>query len=306
MGETVRQNRLTLAVAVVVGLVLLARLVVYQVRDDEVAVVLTFGRATDDVTAPRTGLKWPWPVQQVRRFDRRLRVQQTPLEEVATRDGRAVLVGSFVLWRVASAQGFLQSLGDADAATRHIEKVLRSRQSETLSRHPFGALVSVDPAQLKYQEIERDLLRLVGDDLRPLGVEVKTVGIRRLGLPEETTEAVFERMKKDREAKAAAIRAEGEAEAGRLRAEADRERDTLLSAAEADARRLMGEAEREAEEAYARLAQDPELAIFLKKLAALEKLLGRRTTLVFDTSEPPFDLLERDWRAGVAPVESGR
>lgn len=301
-----RSNRLTLAVAAMVALVLLARLLVYQVRDDEVAVVLTFGRATTDVTSPRTGLKWPWPIQQVRHFDARLRVLETPLEELATKDGRAVLVGSFVLWRVASAQDFLQRLGDADAAERHVEKVLRSRQSETVSRYPFGGLVNVDPAQLRYREIEAELQRLLAQDLAPLGVEVKTVGIRRLALPEEATEAVFARMKKDREARAAAIRAEGEAEAGRIRAEADRERDTLVAAAEADARRVLGEAEREAERSYARMAEDPELAIFLKKLAALEKLLGRRTTLVFDTTEPPFDLLRRDWRSGVAPVESGR
>lgn len=300
-----RQNRLTLAVAATVAIVLLARLLVYQVRDDEVAVVLTFGQADDDddVTKPRTGLKWPWPIQQVRHFDARLRVLKTPLEEVATKDGRAVLVGSFVLWRVASAKRFLQSQGDAEAAARHIEKLLRSRQSETVSRYPFASLVSADPAQLQYVEIEGHIRDLLAADLLPLGVEVKAVGIRRLALPQEATEAVFERMKKDREARAAELQAEGEAKAGQIRAEADEARDTLIAAAEADARRVLGEAERAAEAYYKVLAEDPALAIFLKKLGALEVLLERRATLVFDKTVPPFDLLDR---AGVAPVETGR
>lgn len=296
-----RQNRLTLVVAVAVAAVLIARMVVYQVRDDEVAVVLTFGRATDDVTTPRTGLKWPWPIQQVRHFDARLRVLRTPLEEVATRDGRAVLVGSFVLWRVSSARAFLERFGDADEAAHHLEKLLRSRQSETVSRYEFGALVSTDPQQLKYVEIEQRIQELLAADLARDGLEVKLVGIRRLALPQEATEAVFQRMKKDREARAAALQAEGAAEAAKIRAKADEEKATLVGQARAHAEEVLGQAESEAEQAYRIMAQEPQLAIFLRKLDAMEKLLGRRAVLVFGRDDPPFDLLGR---GSAAPVES--
>jgi modulator of FtsH protease HflC len=294
----VRPNRLTLVVTAVVALVLLSRLVVYQVKDDEVAVVLTFGRATEDIATPRTGLKWPWPIQQVRRFDHRLRVLRAPLEEVATQDGRAVLVGSFVLWRVGSAQEFLQRVGDPEAASLHLEKALRSRQTEMVSRYDFAALVSTDPQALKYVELEQRIQAALAEDVRPLGIEVASVGIRRLSLPEEATEAVFDRMKKDREARAAKLQAEGEAEAGRIRAQADQERDTLIAAAQAEAKTLLGEAERKAEQAYAVRAEAPDLAIFLEELEALRQMLRGRTTLVFDTTQPPFDLLRRATERG--------
>ena len=78
------QNRLTLAVAVVVVLTLVLRMVVYQVRDDEVAVTLTFGRATADVTG--TGFKWPWPIERVYGTDyERLRdgVRHVVVHEIA-------------------------------------------------------------------------------------------------------------------------------------------------------------------------------------------------------------------------------
>lgn len=296
-----RQNRVTLAVAAAVVLVLILRMVTYQVRDTEVACVLTFGKPTTDRLEAGPGLKWPWPVQEVRYFDARLRVLKAPLEEMTTRDGRAILVGSFVLWRVSSAQRFIERRrGDVAEAAGSLEKLLRSAQSKTVSEYPFGALVSTDPAQLKYVELEGRILAALKAEVDGTGVEVERVGIRRLGLPKEATEAVFERMRKEREARAAQLRAAGEAEAGKVRAEADQERDTLLGAAEADARRALGEAEREAEAHYKRLAEDPELAIFLKKLEALKELVSKRTTLVLDTSQPPFDLLE-----GTAPVVTG-
>ncbi len=293
------QQRLSLVVAALVVLLLVGRTVVYQVRDSEVAVVLTFGRATRDDAEPGPHLKWPWPIQQVRHLDGRLRVLKTPLEEMATADRRPILVATFALWRVASARALVETAGDTDEASRQLGHALRSRQLETISEYPFGALVSTDRARLRYDEIEGRILEKVRADARRLGLEVEVVGIRRLGLPEAATAAVFERMKKEREARAAELQAEGEAEAGRIRAAAERERDTLLAEARAAARRTLSQAELDARVHYEALAQDPELATFLKKLEALEALLARRTTLVLDTSGPPFDLL--DPRRDAAP-----
>ena len=85
----------------------------------------------------------------------------------------------------------------------------------------------------------------------------------------------------------------------KIRAKADEEKATLVGQAKAHAEEVLGQAESEAEQAYRVMAEEPRLAIFLRKLDALEQLLGRRTVLVFGPDDAPFDLLR-----GVAPVES--
>ena len=137
-------------------------------------------------------------------------------------------------------------------------------------------------------------------DGRDYGIEVSFVGIRRLGLSDKATGAVFQRMRAERNARAEAILAEGRALAGDLRAKADAERETALSKARGEAEAILSQAETEARAAYEVLAQDADLAIYLKKIEALRKLLQQRTLIVFDTTQPPFDIL----RPAVAPVDS--
>ena len=103
-------------------------------------------------------------------------------------------------------------------------------------------------------------------------------------------------MKREREVKAAELLSQGQTEAGNIRAAAERERQEQLDAAQAESRRLLAKAEEESVAAYKVFEQDPELAIYLKKIDALKRALAGHTTLVLDTSSPPFDLL--------APVSS--
>lgn len=297
-----RENRLTLIVAAAVLLVLLLRMTVYTVQDSEVAVVLTFGDPSSERTEPGPGVKLPWPIQQVRRFDNRLRVLKGPLVQLATRDEQAILVGSFVLWRIASARTFLETVGDEEAAERRIEELLRSHQAAAISATRFGQLVSADRKALSYEQVEEQMRAGLSKEAQPLGIEVAMVGIRRLGLPKEVTLAVFERMRKEREKIASDIESLGKAEAERIRAKAEELRGQRIRNARIKAREILADAEAEARPEYEAMAVDPQLAVFLKKLEALKKMLSSKgLTLVFDTSEPPFDLLRS---GGVAPVDT--
>lgn len=298
------KSRLTIATAVLVLLVLFVQLVCFQVRETERAVVKTFGRATRDVREPGLYAKWPWPVEQVVRLDARLRVLEGPLEETVTEDKRSVLVACFVTWRIGERPGdpqrFLEALGSVQAAESRLEGMLRNAQSAAFGSFPFSALVTTERSQLRWDEVESRIQgRLVKTAREELGIEVPLVGIRRLALPKDTTESVFARMRREREVKAAEYLAQGQADADAIRAEADRFRDTELNAAHAEARKLLGEAERANEKAYRTLEEDPELAIFLRKIEALKRALAGRTTLVLDTGSAPFDLL-----APRAPVTS--
>jgi membrane protease subunit HflC len=286
------RNRLTILAASLVLVVLLLELVAFRVRETEVVVVKTFGKATRPVREPGLYWKWPWPIEEVVRQDARLRVLEGTIEETLTEDRKSVLVSCFVTWRVGDPVRFLESTETAEAGERQLERLLRNYQRTALGGFPFSALVATDRAQLGWDKIEEAIrvpLETVARD--ELGIEVVFVGIKGLELPKDTTERVFDRMKREREVKAAQLLSQGQSEAGEIRAAAERERQEALDAAEAEKRRLLAQADQESEAAYKVFEQDPELAIYLKKIEALKRALAGRTTLVLDTSSPPFDLL---------------
>lgn len=285
-------------VTFVVGLLILAIFgsisFFYQVRESEVAFKTTFGKADPD-TVSTAGLhvKAPWPIQKVHRFDARVHNFEGKFEEAQTSDALPLLVLVYAGWRIAEPQKFHSSFpGGVDDAKRSLEDLVRSTKTAAVARHPFSDFINIDPAQLKFDKIEEEILtEVAGAAKARFGMEVKFVGIKRLGFPESVTQKVFERMKEGRQSKVKQIEGEGEREASITRSGADRERNKLLATAEAEATTLRGKAEREAANAFKTLEQNPELAVFLQKLASMELVSKERATLIFDQNTPPFDLL---------------
>jgi len=122
------------------------------------------------------------------------------------------------------------------------------------------------------------------------GIEIILLGIKQLGLPESITTKVFDRMRAERQREIMRFMGEGESEAIRIHSKADAEREYILAQARADATEIIGEAEAEAAQYYSMFEQNPELAIFLFNLKALETSLTNRTTLILDQQTPPFNL----------------
>jgi modulator of FtsH protease HflC len=294
-------NRLALVATAVIALVLCLKMCLFTVQSNELAVVMTFGKPTGEDAIEGAHLKWPWPIQQVRRFDKRLRVLEGPLEELSTADQRAILVGSFALWRVRSGRQYLEQVDDAEVEHK-LQRILRSHQSAAIGRTTFGQLVSAEQAQaLRYEEVEKQIMAGMQAEVEALGIEIEMVGIRRLGLPERVTEAVFERMREERNALASSIREKGKREAKTIEQAARTAADNRRLAARTTARGTLAAAEREAAVHRRKLGTEPELAVFLKKVEALKRILADPdTTMVFGPGDLPFDLL----RSEVAPVGS--
>ena len=125
------------------------------------------------------------------------------------------------------------------------------------------------------------------------GIEVKFVGIKKLGLPESVTEKVFARMQSERDREVQRIKAEGEAAAMKIRSNAYRERDKILAEASSQAIEIRGKADAEAAEWFKVFEQNAELAMFLLNVETLESTLKDKTTLILDERTPPYDLLTR-------------
>src|SRR3989337_2916156 len=94
------RHAFTIVVGVIIAASLLLYMFAFQVRSNEVAMVLTFGRPETEIPSPGYHFKWPWPVQEVRKFDNRLHVREGRLEEGRTRDGYNIITSVFVGWRI--------------------------------------------------------------------------------------------------------------------------------------------------------------------------------------------------------------
>ncbi len=285
-------KRTPLIVGLALALLFAALQVVFIVREGEAAVVTRLGRPERTLTEAGLYTRIPWPIQRIHRFDARLHTLQGAFEETLTADGKNVLVALYCGWRIADPVLFLERLGTVQQAEISLDGLMRTHKNAALGKIAFAQLVNVEASALKHDEIEQRVFEAIRPEaLRRYGIEVAFVGIRQLGLPESIAQSVFERMRAERQEIAERYRSEGEGEAVRIRARAESERDQLLARADAEARRLRAEGEAEAAAHYQVFAQDPELALFLRKLDALRDTIGDQATLVLSADTEPFDLL---------------
>jgi membrane protease subunit HflC len=287
-----KAKRTPLLVGLALALIFAARQALVIVREGESAVVTRFGRPHRTLMEAGLHTRIPWPVERVHRFDTRLHTLRGALEETLTADGKNVLVALYCGWRIADPLLFLERLGSTRQAELSLDGLMRTHKNSALGRIAFSELVNMDAASLKHDEIEQRVFDAIRPEaLRRYGIEIAFVGIRQLGLPDSIAQTVFERMRAERQELAERYRSEGEGEALRIRARAESERDQLLARADAEARRLRADGEAEAAAHYQVFAQDPELALFLRKLDALRETIGDQATLVLSAETEPFDLL---------------
>jgi membrane protease subunit HflC len=306
----------------IVLLVLVLFMTTYTVRYDQYVIVTTFGKVTEASHAQAEGLhfKLPTPIQRVRRFDRRIRVFETRAEDHQTRDLQQITLKAFLTWRISDPVQFFKSYSGARADTE-AEKTLDDRLRAALgsvSEYEFGELLARSAELSKLMEFEEKVLSRVrkaeGSQLtlaEELGVEVMDVGISRILLPQTTTRKVFERMKAGRESLAADTRARGRAEAGAIRAEAEAHASMIRAFARSVAAEIRAKGEQEAKQWLALMADDQELAVYIRAIDALKDMVSKQVTLIVSKGDYPFNLLspqalEEHRNARGIPAPAGR
>ncbi len=314
-----RSQHLPIVVLVaVVALIFLLSLVLYQVPETEYAVVKRFGSPQlERRTAPGLHLRWPWPIEEIWRHDNRIQVftgTKGELEEVYSADRKNLIVTVFITWKIMelppdSNEGkqerkerekqnneyrikYMNAVKTQEEAENKLTDLLRDAKRSVFGKHDFSALVNIDPGKVKIAEIEDEMLAELKQKASELyAIEVKSLGVCHLGLPEDVTQQVFARMKAEREREAKEITSKGEAEAEKIRATAERDKLERISQAQKEAKQIRAEGDQLANEWYKRFQKNPELAIFLRQLVAVRKILKDKTYLILDTTTPPLNVM---------------
>jgi membrane protease subunit HflC len=285
-----------IAVTIFIALVVLVMglyLISFQVRETESALVTRFGQPVRTITKPKLCFKFPAPIERIHRFDSRLQVFQADLSETTTKGAVPIIVNTYVVWKIAEPLKFLNSVGTAKEAEAKLYSQITDTQNRVIGKHSFGEFVNSDPNQIKFQDIERDMLTDLKQTLsNEYGIEIKTLGIKQLKVNKDVTAKVFDRMKAARSLRTKATISEGEGEATKIKSDADFKKSVLITAAEARALAIKGQGDAEAARFYKMLEEDPELAMFLRKIDSLIKILKERATIII-RPEGPFDILEK-------------
>ena len=285
-----KKNHVTLTIGAILVIIFGFMLLTYQVRHTEVAIRETITGSAYNIDEGFK-LRFPWPINEIHKFDKRIQNSEWMFETTSTKEGKPILVKVFATWQISDALKFFKSFdGNLADANSNLKDIVRSAQHTVIAEYTFEQIVNTNPDLLKLEEIESKIREKASESTDESGIEIKMVGIKRLGLTAPVTTAVFGRMKAERQA-------DGEKKAKMLMADADLKANEILAKAEAQAKVLRGEAEAASAKYYKEFEKNPELANFLFNLNALEGSLKENATLILDPNTPPFNLLTQPNKA---------
>jgi modulator of FtsH protease HflC len=256
-----------------IGLIVLA-LVVYAstfvVSQWEVAIKLRLGEIVDSEYDP--GLHWLFPVlNNVKKFDGRIQTLDSRPERFLTIEKKDVIVDSFAKWRITNPGQFFRSTGGDSGRTAR----LLSERVNTALRDEFGKRTIQEVVSEDRLELMTTLTKKIDANAAELGIEVVDVRVKKIDLPPEVSESVYQRMRAERERVARDLRAKGSEAAERLSADADRQRTVTLAEAYKESEQLRGEGDAKAAEIYANaFNQNKEFFSFHRSLNAYRTAFG--------------------------------
>jgi modulator of FtsH protease HflC len=292
----------------VAGLVVVIALFVaciVMVPAGEAGVVTRFGNPVRVITEPGLAWKLPAPIESVIPIDLRVRTSSTGLQDVGTRDGLRVLVQAYVAWQVPAdpqrISQFLRSVrNQPDEAARQLRSFAGAAMHIISSNFELADLVNVNQNKVQLDAFERQLRGQIAPRmLQVYGIDIRQVGVERMTLPDETLTATVARMRAERETVAAERTADGLRQAAAIRADADRDARELVAQAREQAAKTEASAQQAAARIYSEAYRaDPTLYTTLRSLDAIDKVVGRNTSVVLRTDAAPFRVLVEGPGAG--------
>jgi membrane protease subunit HflC len=275
--------------SLIAGLVvLLAALVVlysaaFTVRADRQAIVLQFGEAIRVERDP--GLHWKWPfLQNVVEFDNRQLFRDIQQREVTMQDQKRMLVDAYVVYRIVDPLQFLVQMRSVENWVGQLDQIAANILRGELGQMPFSAMLTPQRATFN-----GEVTRMLRDATRHFGVQVSDVRVTRADVPDANSEAIFARMRSERQREAAQERAAGEEARLGIRAEAEQQRTVLEAEARRQASVLQGAGDAQSTRIYAEaFGRDPQFFAFWRSLQAYQRALGDGSSTMVLSPEGDF------------------
>ena len=247
--------------------------------------VLVFQLDEHKRTIQNPGLNWKIPfIQKIVRYDRRLQGDTLLPMEVTAGDQKKIIIDLYARYVIKDPLLFFRTATRSDVFRERLTSIAKSAMQEVLGRYALSKLLSKDRSIIMKQILAKVLL-----ESRKYGVEVRDVRIVRADLPKANSDAVYRRMRSERERIAKMLRATGDEEARKIQAEADKDRTILLANARRDAEALRGSGDAKAIEVYAKaFKKDPLFFEFYRSLEAYKKALNGNNTAMVLTPDSEF------------------
>ena len=272
-------------IAILAVIILLANSL-YIVTDKQTAILLRFGEIIDPKI--ESGLHFKVPIlNTVRKFDSRVLTLDAIPQPYFTEEKKRLIVDAFVKWRISdNEQFYITSSGGQLSA---LSTLLTQRVDEGL-RNQFGKRTVQDVISGERDELMRvltaDLNKVANSEL---GVEVIDVRVKKIELPSEVNDSVYNRMRTERERLAQELRAEGNEIAEEIRANADKERTVILADGYKTAEIIKGEGDAEATSTYAKaFNKNPEFYEFTRSLSAYQSTFENKSDVLLIDPESDF------------------
>ena len=279
--------------SILIGLVVLLAVVsnsLYVVNERERAVLLKFGEVVSTDIEPGLHFKIPI-VNDVRRFESRLITLDSSPQRYLTAEKKALIVDSFVKWRVADAGKYYTATGGDEFSANSL---LASRVDNGL-RNKFGERTVYEVVSGERDALMAEITKELDDiALNELGIHVLDVRVKGIDLPPEVSNAVYSRMSTEREREARDHRSRGRELAEGIEADADRQNTVIEANDYREAQQIRGEGDAVAAEIYANaFNQDQEFYTFYRSIAAYKSsFAGKEDLLVIDPESDFFRYLK--------------
>jgi membrane protease subunit HflC len=277
-------NRILALLIAAVAVFVVASNSLFQVRETELAIKFRFGEIVRSDYEPGLHVMVPF-VNNVRTFDRRVLTRNYPSEQFLTSEGKILNVDFYVKWRISDVAQYYQSTnGDEEMAARRLAEIVKDGLKGVIARRTIQQVVAAQRA-----EFIGDILQVAGESVRQLGITLVDVRVKKIDLPDDVLDSVFNRMRQDFARQAAQLRAEGDELAQTVRASADRERTELLAEATRQAEKIRGEGDARAAAIYAGVYQRyPDFYAFYRSLEAYRKALGKPDDIMVLSPDSDF------------------
>ncbi|MBB5054828.1 MAG: protease modulator HflC [Afipia sp.] len=257
-----------LLVAIVVGYSSL-----FTVSETQQVLLVRLGEPVRVVTTPGLNFKVPF-IDSVISIDKRILDLENPSQEVIASDQKRLVVDAFARYRIKDPLRFYQTLGSIQAANIQLTTLLNSSLRRVLGEVPFIQVVR-DERDVLMARIRDQLDR----EATSYGIAVVDVRIRRADLPEQNSQAVYQRMQTERQREAAEFRAQGGQRAQEIRSKADREATVIVAEANSQSEKIRGEGDGERNRLFAEAyGQDADFFTFYRSMSAYENSLKNNDT----------------------------